>query len=514
MGMVIAQTLAEPQPLFLSRVQRVRTGEISTKEDFENLRARCERAGAKKILIGVGDWRRLHSEGLFQGRGGFEWLVELEWKNRNSYPVFPRPDRWILISDGTDSDLNEFQDLSKWPGSIFDLIIRPELKFPFSGLLKQLPPSCVRDVYFEFLPWTPQTPFRLTVGEVREFLQMAYQLRPDIRVQTYPGLEVLDDRVDQSLDVEPLIGPLFDTRNSVSSPEFSIVIPTYNNGPFLRVVLKHLFGQEFPRESFEIIVVDDGSEDGTREIVEALLDNLAGGGLQVAYMYMPRHRARRRGDDHYRAGIARNLGAYHARGRYLLFLDSDIVVGRGFLKAIAGAAKEADVIQCERHHLLPRYSNDEVIYENVDFAKQTYIEQENYRRPFYEAEDWEKLPMFWKYTCTYCLLVRRDDFVAVGRFKRNYTTYGFEDVDLGFELAKMGRRFKLLHEKVLHLTPPRHSSEYGRSHFKRHRLLSKTAKTFFRQHLDPEIYDHFKVFMKESPLWARWFARWRSFDWS
>lgn len=509
----MTQTQSELRPFFMSRVQRVRSGEISRKEDVETLVARCHRAGAKKILIGLEDWLRLHSTDLLFERAEFEWLVELDWKHRNSHISYPTPDRWVLVSNGADSDLHQIRDLSKWPVTLFDLIIRPEQKFSFADLLKQLPSSNVRDVYFEFLPWTPQTPFRLTVTEVREFLRTASQLRPDICVKNYPGLEVLDDRVDRNLDVEPLIGPLFDTRKSGSHPELSIVIPTYNNGPFLRVVLKHLFRQEFPRENFEIIVVDDGSEDGTRETVKALIENVPDEDQQLAYLHMPRMRSRRRGDDHYRAGIARNLGAYHARGKYLLFLDSDIVVGSKFLRAISAAAKEADVIQCERHHLLPRYSKDDVVYENVDFGKQTYIEQESYRRPFYEADDWEKLPMYWKYTCTYCLLVRRDDFAAVGRFKRNYTTYGFEDVDLGFELAKMGRRFKLLHEKVLHLTPPRRASEYGRSGLKRHRLLSKTAKTFFRQHLDPEIYDHFKVFMRESPRLARLLARWRSFEW-
>lgn len=507
--MELIQTHSEPHALSFSRIQRVSDGEFLTKESIKSLLSKCRRAGARKILINAEDWLRLHSAKLLDGTGEFEWLVEVDWRRRHSLLTHPKPDRWIFISDGNESDLHEFNDISKWPSTWFDLIIRPSSKFNFPVLLNQLPPSSVRGVYFEFLPWSPETPFRLTVSEVREFLKVASQLRSDICVKTYPGLEVLDDRVDKNLDVEPLVDPKFDTRVAHERPEFSIIIPSYNNGFFLRTVLKHLCRQEFPTKAFEIVVVDDGSEDGTQEIVKTLLDELPDRTAQIAYIYMPRPNARKRGDDHYRAGIARNLGAYHAKGEYLLFLDSDIVVGRRFMKAISMAVNEADVIQCERHHLLPRFSNGEIIYESVNFERQTYIEQESYRRPFYEAADWQKLPMFWKYTCTYCLLVRRDDFAAVGRFKRNYTTYGFEDVDLGFELAKLGRRFKLLHEKVLHLTPNRRGSEYGRSRIKRHRLLSKTAKTFFRQHLDPEIYDHFKVFMKESPGLARWMARWR-----
>jgi glycosyltransferase involved in cell wall biosynthesis len=87
-------------------------------------------------------------------------------------------------------------------------------------------------------------------------------------------------------------------------PFFSIIIPTYNRLPFLKESLASVWAQTWT--DYEVIVVDDGSTDGTWEY---LLDL----GLRVAAFRQ----------ENGGAGAARNLGARHAKGRYLAFLDSD-----------------------------------------------------------------------------------------------------------------------------------------------------------------------------------------------
>ena len=87
-------------------------------------------------------------------------------------------------------------------------------------------------------------------------------------------------------------------------PLVSVVIPTYNRWPILRDAVQSVLGQSY--KGFELIVVDDGSQDGTADHLRR---------------YGPRLRLfsqRRRG-----VAAARNLGARCARGRYLAFLDSD-----------------------------------------------------------------------------------------------------------------------------------------------------------------------------------------------
>jgi GT2 family glycosyltransferase len=87
-------------------------------------------------------------------------------------------------------------------------------------------------------------------------------------------------------------------------PFFSVVIPTFNRVELLSATLESVFTQEFT--DYDVIVVDDGSTDGTTDLLRSI-------GQRLKCFRQPN-----RG-----AGAARNLGARHARGKYLAFLDSD-----------------------------------------------------------------------------------------------------------------------------------------------------------------------------------------------
>lgn len=85
---------------------------------------------------------------------------------------------------------------------------------------------------------------------------------------------------------------------------FSVVIPTYQRQEQLKMTLDSVLRQTFT--DYEIIVVDDGSTDGTWDFLTSL---------------GPRVKTLRQ--ENAGAGAARNLGAKHATGEYLAFLDSD-----------------------------------------------------------------------------------------------------------------------------------------------------------------------------------------------
>lgn len=99
----------------------------------------------------------------------------------------------------------------------------------------------------------------------------------------------------------------------------SIVIPTYNRKEVLEKCLRSLDDQEFRRADYEIIVVDDGSNDGT----VILLDKLSKG-LDAALRYF---RQENKGP-----ASARNLGIKNAKGSIILFLGDDIIAAPGLLK--------------------------------------------------------------------------------------------------------------------------------------------------------------------------------------
>jgi glycosyltransferase involved in cell wall biosynthesis len=94
-----------------------------------------------------------------------------------------------------------------------------------------------------------------------------------------------------------------------AKPFFSIVVPTWNRGRLIGETIDSLLNQDFPRSQYEVIVVDDGSTDDTAERLEPFL-----GRIQV--IRQPK------------SGIAaaRNLGARHAAGDYMVPFDSDDIM--------------------------------------------------------------------------------------------------------------------------------------------------------------------------------------------
>jgi GT2 family glycosyltransferase len=104
---------------------------------------------------------------------------------------------------------------------------------------------------------------------------------------------------------------------------FSVVVPTFNRRPLLAAALESIRAQQFA--DFEIIVVDDGSSDGTAEYLKSF-----GNGLTLLTQ-------RNLGP-----GAARNLGLERARGRYVAFLDSDDLWFPWTLATYAALAVEYD----------------------------------------------------------------------------------------------------------------------------------------------------------------------------
>jgi glycosyltransferase involved in cell wall biosynthesis len=124
---------------------------------------------------------------------------------------------------------------------------------------------------------------------------------------------------------------------------FSVIVPTRDRADVLGRALRSVLAQTFP--DFEVVVVDDGSGDGTREVVDAL------GDPRVRYVYR----------DHAGVSAARNVGAAQATGRYLTFLDSDDEALPGWLEALAeGLAHPRVGIVCCGAQVSARGDDDRV----------------------------------------------------------------------------------------------------------------------------------------------------------
>jgi glycosyltransferase involved in cell wall biosynthesis len=88
-------------------------------------------------------------------------------------------------------------------------------------------------------------------------------------------------------------------------PLFSIIIPTYNRAHLLKIAIQSVSDQTF--EDWEIVVVDDGSVDETKEVVSAFSEE------KVRYVFQ----------QNQELSAARNTGIRNSRGTYICFLDDD-----------------------------------------------------------------------------------------------------------------------------------------------------------------------------------------------
>lgn len=101
----------------------------------------------------------------------------------------------------------------------------------------------------------------------------------------------------------------------MKNPTVSIIMPAYNHAAYIGAAINSALGQTW--QDFELIVVDDGSTDATRKIVN---------GIDSRVRYLCQENGGQ--------GRARNTGIAHARGRYICFLDDDDLWEKDYLASV------------------------------------------------------------------------------------------------------------------------------------------------------------------------------------
>jgi glycosyltransferase involved in cell wall biosynthesis len=106
------------------------------------------------------------------------------------------------------------------------------------------------------------------------------------------------------------------SKLSPKYPFASIVVIVYNMEKTIKECLDSLVGLNYPKDCYEIIVVDGGSTDGTQRIVREYRDK------HNVRMFIEKRKIR---------GYARNLGTKHAKGEIIAYIDADCSAGRKWL---------------------------------------------------------------------------------------------------------------------------------------------------------------------------------------
>ncbi len=199
----------------------------------------------------------------------------------------------------------------------------------------------------------------------------------------------------------------------MTAPLLSVVIPTWNNREALRHALEAIVNQDLPADRYEIVILDDGSTDGTGEMVSA-----APAAVEVRY-----HRQENRG-----RAAARNAGSRLARGRLLFYLDSDIIARPDLLSR--------HVRHYERHD------------GPIGVQGRTLVHPDSKITPFMRTKELvpdltlrRRRDLSPYHIITRNLSIRAEDLWAVGGFDESFPGYGWEDIELGLRLHARGVRF-------------------------------------------------------------------------
>jgi O-antigen biosynthesis protein len=204
----------------------------------------------------------------------------------------------------------------------------------------------------------------------------------------------------------------------VERPTASIVMVTRNRLDWLRQAIAACLEQTEP--CYELIVVDDGSTDGTREFVAE----------EVSGITILPH------DRNIGYGLGCNLGASRAIGRYLVFLNSDTLVHAGWLPPLLARFEQDESVGAAGPRILNFDGSLQLAGALLTRAGATvpYGDHDDPERPEYTfTRDVD-------YGSGACLAVRRSAFERVGGFDPAYGLVYFEDTDFCLRLWEIGLR--------------------------------------------------------------------------
>lgn len=180
--------------------------------------------------------------------------------------------------------------------------------------------------------------------------------------------------------------------------KISVQICSYNRIDLLRKSLEALFSVDFPFTDFEVVLVDDGSTDGTEEMVRSL---------------DPPYRLKYLRQEHKGLAAGRNLGIKSSEGEIVLFIDDDCMAHRSLL---------AEHLKSHEKH--PKC---------VVLGRVRHVCDPDERRPGFKFAD-ISFSFFW----TSNVSVKKVHIEEAGLFDEGFTEYGWEDIEFGHRLRDLG----------------------------------------------------------------------------
>ena len=212
-------------------------------------------------------------------------------------------------------------------------------------------------------------------------------------------------------------------ENRHSSPDFSIILVCWNNKAYLEPCLDSIYQGQLKR-SFDIIVVDNGSTDGSQEM---LAEKYPGAGLI-------------QNDSNVGLGKASNQGIEATIGRHVLLLNNDTVVNGPSLDAMVEFMDTKPAVGAVGCKLLNPDGSVQSCYNNFPSLHEEFLIATRLGELLWEGypgiiEGNDVRSVDWMGSA--CLLLRREALDQVGLLDEEYFIYG-DEADIQYRLKRAG----------------------------------------------------------------------------
>ena len=202
-------------------------------------------------------------------------------------------------------------------------------------------------------------------------------------------------------------------------PYFSVIVPVYNRRDEVRDLLESLACQNL--QNFEAIIVEDGSSDPCKDIVESFA-----GRVDVQYHYK----------DNEGRSIARNYGIERAKGEYFIFFDSDCVIPADYFKTLTARLEE---------HYVPCFGGPDAAHDSftdvqkaINFSMTAFLTTGGIRGGKVQMEKFVPRSFNMGYS--------RQVWEKVGGFREMFS----EDIDMSTRIRKGGFEISLIRDAFVY----------------------------------------------------------------
>ncbi|PID30478.1 MAG: hypothetical protein CR982_01090 [Candidatus Cloacimonadota bacterium] len=211
--------------------------------------------------------------------------------------------------------------------------------------------------------------------------------------------------------------------DSEYKPLVSIIIPLFNNLNYTKNCINSILeNTNYP--NYEIVIIDNNSTDGTREYLNGLKNNLT----NVKIILNSENRG---------FGIANNQGAKISEGKYLLCLNNDTMVTKGWLSELLKPVEESSEIVGGGSKLI--YDDETIQHAGVVSTTDGAL------LPFHNFTNLGKrspivsYPKYYQTLTAATFLIERETFIELGGFNERYINC-FEDMDLCYKISSLGKK--------------------------------------------------------------------------